>query len=227
MRGNHYDKKIKIQAKKMRANGKTYQEIKTALKIPKSTLSNWLSREFVGSFSRKDQLTHLAKIRPAALAVLKKKRDDLDTLLRKKIMQEIKTYPIKNIGFLKSLLAVLYWAEGAKHRGVSGLQFTNTDPDLSRFFITLLRKCYKLNESRFRIRLHLHYYHKIVESKKFWSKLLKIPLSQFTSTYIKKRSRKKRFRKNFMGICLMRYLDSNIRKDIMELNHQLLLFCTK
>lgn len=147
--------------------------------------------------------------------------------MRNKISQEIKKYPLKDFGFLKSMLAVLYWAEGSKYEGVSGLQFTNTDPDLAKFFITLLRKCYKLNESKFRIRLHLHYYHKARESKRFWAKLLRIPLDQFASVYVKKRSRKKRFRKNFMGICLMRYLDSNVRKDLMEINHQLLLSCTK
>lgn len=211
----------------MRANGKTYREIKIALKIPKSTLSNWLSKEFAGTFSRKDLLAHLAAIRPIALVVLKKNREQRSRLLRNKISQEVKKYPIKNRGFLKSMLAVLYWAEGSKYEGVSGLQFTNTDPDLARFFITLLRKCYKLDESKFRIRLHLHYYHKARESKRFWAKLLRIPLDQFASVYVKKRNRKKRFRKNFMGICLMRYLDSNVRKDLMEINHQLLLSCAK
>lgn len=94
----------------MRAGGKTYSEIRNVLNIPKSTLSNWLSEKFSGIFDRKAQLAHLAAIRPAALAVWKKHKEKNDELLRKKIEREIEKYPINRHGFLKSMLAVLYWA---------------------------------------------------------------------------------------------------------------------
>ncbi|MDP3758171.1 MAG: hypothetical protein Q8Q86_00475, partial [Candidatus Daviesbacteria bacterium] len=85
----------------------------------------------------------------------------------------------------------------------------------------LLRKCYKIDEEKLRIRLHLHYYHRIKTAKKFWSDLLKIPLDKFGKIYIKKRSKRKRFRKNFMGICFINYLDSNVRKEVLEIGYQL------
>ena len=125
------------------------------------------------------------------------------------------------------MLAMLYSAEGARHKGVSGLKFANTDPKMAQLYITLLRKCYKLDESRFRIRLHLHYYHSIKKSKKIWSKLLNVPLDQFSKPYIKKRSKTKKFRKNFIGICFISYLDSNIRREIMEIFSQLHFFIAK
>jgi hypothetical protein len=50
---------------------------------------------------------------------------------------------------------------------------------------------------------------------------LQIPEKQFTAIYVKKRSRKKRFRKNFMGICLINYRDSAVRKEILELGRAL------
>jgi len=114
---------------------------------------------------------------------------------------------------------MLYWAEGAKHEKVSGLIFVNTDPKLLELFISLLRNCYELDEKKFRVRLHLHYYHPIKETRQFWSKLLEIPESQFTKTLIKRRSLKKRFRKNFHGICILSYLSSSIRKEILALGY--------
>jgi len=223
MRGCVYGENLKKKAEKLRASGKTYKEIRDLLNIPKSTLSNWFSKKFSGIFDREKQLSHLAKIRPLAADAKKREKEKKQAILIKKISKEVKNYPLKNIGLLKSILSALYWAEGAKHEGVSGLRFVNTDPKLAKFYIALLRKCYKLDEAKFKIRLHLHYYHGIREAKKFWSDLLNIPLNQFTGIFIKKRSRKKRFRKNFMGICFINYSDSNIRKELLELTNQLCL----
>lgn len=227
MRGRIYTKKIKKIAEQWRARGKSYKEIKDLLNIPKSTLSTWFGKKFPGIFDKKKQLIHLARIRPLAIEAKNRKIEQKQIILREKISQEIKTYPLNNIGLLKSILSALYWAEGAKYKGVSGLKFVNTDPILLNFYISLLRKCYKINETKFRIRLHLHYYHNIRNTKKFWSDLLDVPLNQFTSVYIKKRSKKKRFRKNFMGICFINYLNSGIRKELMELNNQLQKIITK
>lgn len=111
---------------------------------------------------------------------------------------------------------MLYWTEGSKSKNTRGTIFTNTDPNLMLLYITLLRKCYNIEENKFRIWLRIYYYHSIKKVKNFWSKLLNIPLNQFIKNSIKKRGKTKRFRKNFAGICSVRYLDSNIRKELME-----------
>ncbi|MFH1254962.1 MAG: hypothetical protein V1667_00580 [bacterium] len=216
-----YKKEIKQKAENLRQAKKTYGEITEMLGVPKSTLSVWLSKKFEGIFDKKAQLAHLAKIRPMAIAVKKRNINYQANLLREKITREIKKYPLKNVYFLKSMLAMLYSAEGSRHKGVSGLKFANTDPKIIQLYITLLRKCYKIDEYKFRIRLHVHYYHGIKKTKQFWSTLLNIPLNQFGKIYVKKRSQTKKFRKNFMGICFIGYLDSNIRKEIMEIFNQL------
>ena len=216
MRGKYYDKKIKRKAKLLRLEGKTYKEIKDQLSIPKSTLSTWFSAKIKTPFNKKAQLIHLRKIRPLAIEAKKRKKENELKELQDKINREINFFPFKNIGFHKAMLAMLYWAEGSKHDRVSGLKFANTDPRLAKLYIALLRKCFKIDESKFRIRVHIHYYHKKTVVKEFWSDLLNIPQAQFTSIYVKKRSRKKRFRKNFMGICLINYLDSQLRKEILE-----------
>ena len=221
MRGKVYSKNEKEMAKKMVLMGKSYGKINEELGIPKSTLSTWFGKTLKKPVSKKAMLEHLSSIRKLASDAVKNKwariRSEEDRAIELKIKEEIEDFPLDNIGFQKSLLAMLYWAEGAKYKGVSGLNFVNTDPKLLRLYITLLRKCYKINESKFRIRLHVHYYHKIKQVKDFWSKNLNVPLNQFNKVYIKKRSVTKRFRQNFRGICFVKYGDNKIRKELLGL----------
>ena len=83
-------------------------------------------------------------------------------------------------------------------------------------FITLFRNCYHIKEKKLRVRLHLHHYHDIKRTQKFWSELLNIPIKQFGKIYIKKRSKTKKFRENFAGICFIRYHNENLRFEILE-----------
>ncbi len=120
----------------------------------------------------------------------------------------------------RAILSTLYWSEGSK--GIGVLNFANTDPRLCLIFITLLRACYELDESKFRIRLHLHKYHKDQELKKYWSVLLKIPMSQFNAIVWKKEPNSgKRYRQNYHGICFVKYNSVDLQKRIMAYAHLL------
>ena len=114
---------------------------------------------------------------------------------------------------------MLYWSEGSKGRGM--LTFANTDPRLMLLFITLLRNCYSLDESKFRVRIHIHWYHKEKNVKQFWSELLKIPEHQFTKTYHKKRSKEQVFRKNVGGICFLIYNSDYLREQLVHYSYAL------
>jgi hypothetical protein len=214
-----YIKEIKTKAKKLREQGISYNQLQKMLGIPKSTLSAWFSPSLGMPFNRKQLLQHLARIRPLASKAKTKIRLDELEIIKSKAKIEINKYSIKNKTFQKSLMAMLYWAEGSKHSKVSGLIFTNTDPKMVNLFISMLRNCYKIDESKLHIRLHLHYYHKIKVVRDFWSRLLQIPTTQFSPVFIKKRSRNKRFRKNFMGICFLHYSEGKIRKEILEIGY--------
>ncbi len=211
---------LKNKAEELRRNGCSYKQIYNRLKIPKSTLSTWFGSKYPGVFDRKKQLEHLARVRLISLKRRKEKKNLEQSELERKVASEIRYYPTRNIGFLKSVLSALYWAEGGKYRG-SPVVFTNTDPKLAKLFITLLRKCYSVDEKKLRIRLHLHHYHSEEKSKRFWSRLLDVPLSQFGKIYIKKRSNSRKFRENFMGICFIKYYDNMLQKEIMVLANQL------
>ncbi len=231
MRGKIYTLKEKLKVKKLILAGKSYKEITSLAGVPKSTISTWFGKTIQRPINRRAILEHLSNIRKLAVAALKnkwkQKRDEETQLIKASIKKELVNYPLENIGFYKSLLAILYWAEGDKYKGACGIRFTNTDPNLAKLYITLLRTCYNIYETKFRIRLYVHHYHSIKQVKTFWSKTLNVPLAQFNKVYIKKRGRTKRFRKNFAGICFIYYGDSNIRKELLELGFSLGKIITK
>ena len=77
------------------------------------------------------------------------------------------------------MAALLYWCEGAKYPATNRLNFANSDVELVKTFIYLLRKSFSLNESKFSVHLQIHDTHDYEELKFFWSRELKIPLKQF------------------------------------------------
>lgn len=231
MRGLIYSEEKKEKVRQAILDGKSYNEITDFLGVPKSTTSTWFGKTLKKPFTRTEMLEHLKRIRKISASKIKEKwtkiRNDENKLIKEKIKKEITSYPTDNLGFYKSMLSMLYWAEGSKHKKMCGLKFANTDPILSKLYITLLRKCYNTDESKFSVGLYLHYYHSIKKERKFWSNLLDIPQPKFHKVYIKKRSKTKRFRKNFAGICFIYYGDSKIRKELLELGNQLHKYITK
>mgnify|MGYP001582315359 FL=1 len=222
MAGARHPKKIRVKVLKMGLAGKTYTQIRAIYPIPKSTLSFWFKcANSPRALDRTHQLAHLANIRKKARKTIMDRRQKWITEAQKMGIKEGNQFSLSNTLVLKALLAMLYWAEGAKHEKVHGLVFVNTDPKLLSLYVSLLRKIYPLDESRFRARLHLHYYHSHRKAIAFWSNLLQIPASQFGKIYVKKRSKSKRFRKNFQGICFVKYPANPAREELLALGRTL------
>jgi len=173
-----WPKEIKGKARKLRKRGFSYSKISRDLGVAKSTLHPWISDiKRPGYITEADKRAHLNRIRILAARAHREHRLEKIEKIRQKVIKEVAKYSVYNTYYLKSLLAMLYWAEGTKGRGT--LAFANTDPKLSLLFLTLLRKSYLIDEEKLRIRLHVHSYHPIKETRKFWSRLLGIPESKF------------------------------------------------
>lgn len=198
-------------------SGKTYAEIQSEFPIPKSTISTWVKNEGI-VHDRTKQLEHLKKARAKAVEIIHKNKTERRALDAERARQELFALPLENISVQKSLLAMLYWAEGTKGES-SALVFVNTDPLLVQLYIWLLRNCYEIEEHRLRVRVHVGYWHDHSEVIKFWSELLKVPGSQFGKIYVKKRSTstQKKFRKNYRGICSVIYGNESIRQELLML----------
>jgi len=231
MRGLIYSKEDKEKVKQALLSGKSYNEITNFLGVPKSTISTWFGKTLKRPETHEEMLNRLKEIRKLSSIKIKSKwekiRQDENSLITKTVQEELPTYPLDNIGFYKSMLSMLYWAEGSKYKNFCGLKFVNTDPKLIKLYMALLRKCYNINENKFSIGLQVHYYHSINKVKKFWSDTLNIPQSRFNKVYIKKRSKTKKFRKNFAGICSIYYGESKIRKELLELGSHLQMYIAK
>ena len=219
MGAKRYTNDLKRRVEKLRAAGKTYTEIQKEFPVPKSTLSVWLGQKYQGVFDRKAQLEHLKHIRLLSAQTLRKQKTQRDTLSETRGRNAAQSLPLRDIGFRKSLLAMLYWAEGSKHKKAGGLTFTNTDPRLALLYVALLRSCFTIDEKRLRIRLHVHYYHNKKGAVRFWSELLRVPPSQFGKLHVKKRSANRKFRRNFMGICFISYSDTSMLKETLAFGH--------
>jgi len=212
---------IKNRANQLRCIGWSYQQISNELKIPKSTLSTWFKKNPKPKnlyFTNRNEW--LEKIRPLAAAANRKKRQKRLEKIALEIKQEVDSW--KNLYSLevqKTMLALLYWAEGSKGREV--VQFANTDPKLALLFITLLRNSFEIDESKIRIRLHLHSYHQEKRVKAFWSKLLEVSETQFNKSHRKKRSEEKTYRRNIGGICFIKYNSVYLQERIMQYAHSI------
>lgn len=197
-------------AKKLRHQGYSFGEIAKKLEIAKSTAHLWVNKIFLD----KKALEILKKKRTLArlkgLKVLKQNREQM-----KKDIKEIATLSLNSIkfnrGIKKLLCSFLYWGEGSKN--TNSLTFTNSDQEMIMSFLILLRSSYKLDESKFRGLIHIHEYHNEKEIKNYWSKITKIPLSQFTKSYLKPHT-SKNSKAGYKGTISIRYYDYKIALEL-------------
>lgn len=219
MAGTRYTEETKKRVLELGSLGKTYAQIQKEYSVPKSTLSFWFSRAGKKQ-DRTKQLAHLYIARAASIKVKNQQKaarlKEAESAARK-IAGHV---PLARKAVGKALLAMLYWAEGGKTDG--NMKFTNTDPELMSLFISLLRKHYEIDETRFRIGLQVHSYHDPKQALEFWSKKLNIPIPQFWKIYLKPRSGKKQeYRKNFYGICNLHYASSAIQRELIALGKEI------
>jgi hypothetical protein len=133
----------------------------------------------------------------------------------------LETFPI-TVEVSQVFCALLYWAEGAKFTD-NRLEFTNSDPDMIRAYLNLLRKGFMIDERKLRVNIHLHHYHEDLEQKRFWSEVTGIPLSQFNKSYIKPHTQK-RIRENYPGCVRICYYSADTARKIKALYQEFINF---
>lgn len=219
-----WSQEVKNKARKLRLQGSSFGEIKKLLGIPKSTLHTW-----VIDIPRPAHLQYtkgaewLKKIRLLASAAIKRKRNLEIQIIIDEVKQEVHSWNFLNSKQIqKAFLSLLYWAEGQKlpERGAP-VKFANTDPRLVLLFVTLLKNCYDIDPKKIKIRLYIHWYHNEKLVKEYWKRLLNLDEKQIYKMYRKKRSKTKRFRKNFMGICFVTYQSVDLRQRIIHTAYQI------
>ena len=100
---------------------------------------------------------------------------------------------------------MLYWAEGAKQR--NQLCFSNSDPEMIRFFVTFLRTYFYVPDEAIRMTCYLFGDHveQLNEVEEFWLRVAQLPRMSLRPSVINRYSisskRKKRFKTLPYGTC--------------------------
>lgn len=209
---------LKINAIKLRKLGKTYLEIQqiTKYKIPKSTLSYWckgvvLPQDYYDKVRFFNQI-NLAKFRELALQVNRTKQQKLletiykqNKYLLNKIDEDVQ----------KIILAILYLGEGTKWKSSRYLGLGNSNPEVIKLYLKLLRDCYKIDENKLKCRISYRADQDINVLQNFWSVITKIPLNNFYKTKFDPRTIGK-ITKNigYKGVCVVYYCDTKIQLEL-------------
>lgn len=170
----------KEKAIALRKQGMSYSQIKTELGISKGTLSDWL-RNMPLSRKRINELRANSEIRIEKYRItMQKKKDTRREGVYKQVAQDLSSSTDVRLvsGFY------LYWGEGTKSAEYS-TSLTNSDPSVIRYFISWLEYL-GVSRSSLKVKLHTYTDQDEVQMRKFWSRTLGIPLSNFNKTYIKK-----------------------------------------
>jgi len=209
---------FKDRAIALRRSGKTYTEIQETLKvnIPPSTLCIWFKQVNFSSQEKEKIFLHgkekisNGSIKAKATKALKKEnymeKIRHENIFLKELLND------KNVA--KISLAILYLGEGSKHARGS-LCLGNSDPNIIRLFLRLLRRCYSINEKKFRCTVQHRADQDAKILKSFWSEVTHIPLDQFYGYKPDRRTIGSPTQKvDYKGVCRIDYLSTAVYNEV-------------
>jgi len=207
--------KLRLKSREFRKKGLSIKEIQKRLGVSRSSVSLWV-RDIKLSKKQFEKLylnKRTGALKGSVVAAINKvkKREELTQRLAKEGMKEVGKLSRRD----KFVIGIaMYFAEGDKTDKYVG--FSNSNHQSIKFMMDWLREFCKVPEAKFRGSLYLHDNLNEKKAKRFWSKLTKIPLSQFTKTYIVKNDPYRlRKTKHPYGVFRIRVSDVNLHRKIM------------
>lgn len=195
-----YKQNIRNEVRQLRINGLSLNQINRETKIPITTIRNWtsdisLSKEQKEILTKRSQMA-LQKGRIKAQIIQKKMKIKNEKEMHSKGKEEIRELTHKEF-FIAGV--ALYWAEGFKNKHEHRLGFCNSDPTMIKFYVNWLEKNLGINRKNLVIRLALNqsYRDKTKKIQKYWSKIVRIPLKQFTKTFYQNAKWKKQYNNHY------------------------------
>jgi len=205
----HMETGLKEKAISLRRSGFSYSEILKEIPIAKSTLSLWLRS--VGLSKRQKQRITEKRLAAALRGGEIRRNNRISTV--QKIYEEA-SRDIRKISKRELWLigVMLYWAEGTKEkegRPGSGVQFTNSDPDMIKLFLFWLFEicAIKKEEIYFDIFIHENHKNNISRVVSYWSEITGYPNSYFSHIYFKKniiKTKRKNVGDSYFGLIKVR-----------------------
>lgn len=221
-----YPEKIKEKARGLRKQGWSLGEINQSLSIPKNTLSGWVKEikltERQKQRIKKKEIASAAKGRILAARTLKQKMRAWKESIRKRT-HKFSKMPFDNAKIGQLVCGILYICEGGKYPNTRHLHFSNSDYKIINLFLILLRKYFKVDEKNFRCRIQQRYDQNPSELRNFWSRVTKIPLSQFHRNYVDMRTKNKpTARKHYRGVCSLQYFNTKLQFELQSIGQSVI-----
>jgi len=199
------------RALRLRREGRSYSYISHELGVPKSTLSNWLSREVWSQEVSRQNSVEQGIRNAGKIALLNARRQKLleekYRVIKQSAQEDFLTLS-QNPLFLLGL--ALYWGEGDKaHNG--RVSVINSDPDLLRIAIAFYRKVLQVEEEKIRAGIFIYEDHEPIQAREYWSRTLDLDPQQFIKTQILPSRSRNTKRRTENGMCSVYFSSTAIR----------------
>ena len=218
--------RLKDRAITLRRKGKSLRQVESILGIPRSTLSGWFKDIQLDQNTKnrlhENWLQALVTARKKAVQWHNNEKEKriMDARKEAEIIMGNLNFPDKSVTELA--LAMLYLGEGFKSKSVTGIG--NTNPLILKFFLHTMTTLYKVDMSQISCSLHLRADQNPKKLTIYWSKVLKIPLSNFGKASIDKRTEGSETYKEYRGVCVIRCGNVAIQRKLLYLSK---VYCEK
>lgn len=190
-----------LKIKHLRSLGKSLPEISRELSVPKTTVFRYIKN---------------VEILPEYISLWESKRSGSK---HKKLLKEQQAFSDgqKTVGNLstkeKMLFAcAIYWGEGSK----KDFGLSNTDPELIKTFINILRNDFNIHDDRLRISIRIYEDMDRDKCLNFWSQVVRIEKEKFTNVDVLFGKKKGKLE---YGMCRVRVIKGgDLLKQIKGIN---------
>lgn len=207
-----YSIQIKEKAINLREKGFSLNEIHKETGVSKSVISGWVRNVILDKSAQKRLLGKIKLGQFVSAERKKAKTEEKIKNYQNQALKELGSLKINKIT-AKIICSLMYWCEGSKSP-FNGVNFINSEPSLIKNFLYLLRKGFDIDESKFRLCIHLHQYHNPQKQINFWSEITGIPKRQFIKPFFKKNTGK-RIKKDYPGCLSIRYQNNDTARQIL------------
>jgi len=160
--------------------------ISEKLVLAKSTLSNWLHDiDFIPNKRVLSRIEWAKRNLVKAMYKRRKKALKIREKIRSNGKREVKNITKKDLWYIGT---ILYLAEGSKTQ--KQVRITNSNPQVIKLTTYWLKEICKVKSENFSATVHLYPDNDAEKAIRFWSRISKIPISQFQKTQVDKRIKK-------------------------------------
>ena len=221
-RGKYYPEELREEARRLRREGRSLGEIAAKLGPPKNTLTLWV-REIELTPEQRGRL-HKREVgwteRHRVLAGETNRQARLDRITVAKMQATVFLDALDDQRLVNQIAAaMLYLGEGAKGEGAFG--FANSNPQIIRYWLHVLRASFLIDESKFRIQISSRADQNLEELMQYWTAVTGI--NQYIKGHVDARTEGiPTKRSDYKGVCKVHYYDVSIRRYLDALAHGLM-----